>query len=180
MCNAHSHPFTVSLWDSVTFLRTFQVLLTGLRPFAVVQYVVVLPSYVGFGRKKALTPIDVCVTSISSCAYQDSEYEFDIFVHCDNLGSMMCSEATVSQQCRTLAVNSCRQNASAIMWKIKSSFSRLCVFRRRNYLFLHPFQLPSRFSCRTLCISTIKKTCMLFTVITHEVSSLSAFSTECN
>lgn len=137
----------------------------------------------GFWEKKS-TYSNRCLcdisSAVSSSAYQDSEYEFDIFVHCDNLGSMMCSEATVSQQCRTLAVNSCRQNASAIMWKIKSSFSRLCVFRRRNYLFLHPFQLPSRFSCRTLCISTINKTCMLFTVITHEVSSLSAFSTECN
>lgn len=105
------------------FFRTFQVLLTGLRLFAVVKYLVVLPSYVCFRNKKSSCS-NGCLcdisSSASSCTYQDCECEFDIFGHCDNVGSAMCSKATISQQCRTLAVNSCRQNASAIMWKIRA------------------------------------------------------------
>lgn len=32
-------------------------------------------------------------SAVSSCAYQDSEYKFDIFGHCDNLRLAICSEA---------------------------------------------------------------------------------------
>lgn len=169
VCNARSHPFVVSSgtrWPFLSHCRSSWLGWAYLPHFSNLSFWSVI--FV-LGEKNVFSNKCLCDISstVSSCTHQDSEYKFDNFGYCDNLRAAMGSEATLSQQCGTARVNSCRQNASAALWKMKSSFNSVHVFRRRNYLFLHPLQLLSSICYRAHCIPTIKKTCMLFTIISH-------------